>query len=103
MYIIWTAFSCLNWFINSQLFKGTAIDRAPIWCEIVTRYEMAFHAAIPACSLAINRRLYNIAAGRRSHIVVQGEKTRMVLCDLAICVGIPLLQVVACKLPSSRF
>lgn len=34
MYIAWTAIGCLNMFINSTLWKGTALDIAPIWCDI---------------------------------------------------------------------
>ncbi len=78
LYMFWTALTCLNFGVNSILWHGTAVDLAPVWCDICT--SLAFHfplcytymhaasriivassVAIPMASLCINRRLYKIA------------------------------------------
>jgi len=48
---------------------------------------------IPAASLCINRRLY-IIASVKSVTVSKAEKRRAILVDLAIGLGIPLLQMI---------
>jgi pheromone a factor receptor len=34
MYMIWTALGCLISFINSILWRGNVLDKAPIYCDI---------------------------------------------------------------------
>lgn len=48
--------------------------------------------AIPAASLCINRRLYLIAT--RSYTSTKAEKQRAILVDLAIGLGIPVLEMI---------
>ncbi|KAF8200239.1 pheromone A receptor-domain-containing protein [Pholiota molesta] len=92
LYMIWTAIGCLNLFINSIIWHNNAIDWAPVWCDISTRIVVAVGVAIPAASLCINRRLYKIASCQTATISM-AEKKRAVLIDLAIGLGIPLLQI----------
>ena len=33
-YILWALLACLNQFINSVLWHGNVLDRAPVWCDI---------------------------------------------------------------------
>lgn len=61
-----------------------------------TRIQVALNVAIPACSLCINRRLYKIATVK-AVITTQDEKRRAVIQDLLICVGLPILQIIARK------
>lgn len=87
LYMLWSAIGCLNAFINSIVWTGNAIDKAPLWCDfckpcdycndfnilssrtsVATRLLVAFSVAIPAASLCINRRLYNIASCSAAHI-----------------------------------
>nr|ALK27861.1 mating factor receptor STE3-2 [Limonomyces culmigenus] len=91
-YMIWASILCLNQFVNAIVWHGTAIDFAPVWCDISTRIIVAGNVAIPLTSLCINRRLYNIA---RIHGVslTKDDKRRAVIVDSLICVGGPLLQV----------
>ena len=49
--------------------------------------------AIPACSLCINRRLYHIASVS-SVTKTRAEKRRDIMTDLAIGLGIPVLQMI---------
>lgn len=80
-YMMWAAISCLNQFINSVVWSDDALNRAPIWCEICTsafvasynswfrfgtaiRILLASSVGLPAASLCINRRLYQIASVR---------------------------------------
>jgi pheromone a factor receptor len=79
--MIWSALANLTFFINSIIWDGNMIDWAPTWCDIckspflhlrlgidlcfaATHFLNGFNVAIPACSLAINHRLYQIASGR---------------------------------------
>jgi len=87
------ALGCLNFFINSILWSQDAIYRDPVWCDISTKFIVGLSVAIPAASLCINRRLYNIASGN-SGVVTKGEKARAVKVDLAIGLGIPLLAMI---------
>jgi pheromone a factor receptor len=34
MYMVWTALGCLIYFINSILWRGNVLDKAPIYCDI---------------------------------------------------------------------
>ncbi|KAF8149756.1 pheromone A receptor-domain-containing protein [Mycena galopus ATCC 62051] len=92
LFMIWTALSCLNGFINSILWANSVEDFAPVWCDISTRLMVGITVAIPAASLCINRRLYKIASCQTVS-VSKAEKRRAVLVDLAIGLGIPLIQM----------
>ncbi|KAF8207432.1 pheromone A receptor-domain-containing protein [Mycena galopus ATCC 62051] len=92
LYMIWTALANLILFINSIIWNGNVLDSAPIWCDIVTHFQAGFNLAIPACSLCINRRLYHIAA-LRSVTKTRAAKRRAIWEDLAIGLGLPLLQI----------
>jgi pheromone a factor receptor len=59
-----------------------------------TRIQVALNAAIPACSLCINRRLYKIATTRAA-VVTDTQRRRALIYDLLIGVGIPILQIIA--------
>lgn len=80
-FMIWSALSCLNKFVNSIVFAHGAVDSAPALCEIceflrpmaadsfspnvgftATRITIGASIGIPAASLCINRRLYKIAS-----------------------------------------
>lgn len=107
----WTALGCLNGFINSIIWNGNAINWAPVWCDIcklynqlnpsrsclthlisATRFMIGLSVAIPAASLCINRRLY-IIASVKTVTVSKAEKRRAIMVDLAIGLGIPLLEM----------
>lgn len=49
--------------------------------------------AIPCASLCINRRLYHISSAN-TVTITKAEKRRAIMVDLAIGVGIPVLQMV---------
>ncbi|KAF4623144.1 hypothetical protein D9613_002292 [Agrocybe pediades] len=95
MYMIWTGLACLNQFINSIIWTGNAIDFAPVWCDISTKLVIGTAVAIPAATLTINRRLYRISTGVLSNSVTytKAMKRREVISDLAICLGLPLLDM----------
>jgi len=93
LYMAWTAVGCLNQFINSIVWSGNAINWAPIWCDISSRIIIGLNVAIPACSLAINRRLYYIATCN-TVMKSKAEKRRDVMVDLAIGIGIPFVQMI---------
>ena len=42
MYAVWTALTCLVFFVDSIVWDGNTINRAPVWCDICTsRYPFA--------------------------------------------------------------
>ncbi|KAJ6457107.1 pheromone A receptor-domain-containing protein [Mycena vitilis] len=83
LYMMWTALACLVFFIDSIVWSGNTIDWSPAWCDISTHFLNGFNLAIPACSLCINRRLYQIASVR-SVRKSKSEKRRAIMIDLAI-------------------
>nr|VWO99367.1 Pheromone receptor CPRa1p [Ganoderma boninense] len=93
LFMIWTAVACLNLAINAIVWSDNVINSAPVWCDISSRIIVAAGVALPSSSLCIQRRLYNIAS-IKSVSLTRAEKRRAVLTDMAIGLGIPLLQVV---------
>lgn len=93
LYMAWTGVACLNQFINSIVWHHNAINWAPVWCDISARIIIGSSVAIPAASLCINRRLYKIAT-IKSVMITKAEKRRGVMIDLAIGVGIPVLDMI---------
>jgi pheromone a factor receptor len=59
-----------------------------------SRFQVALNAAIPACSLCIQRRLYKCWAIPPG-MATRAEKRHAIIADLFICLGIPILQIVA--------
>ncbi|KAG2131856.1 pheromone receptor [Suillus cothurnatus] len=93
LYMIWTALGLLNLAVNSIVWRSSAINYAPIWCDISSRLIVGVAVAIPAASLCINRRLYKIATLSTTH-PTKAHRQRAVMVDLAIALGIPVLQMV---------
>ncbi|KAF7344923.1 Pheromone B alpha 1 receptor [Mycena venus] len=92
MYMIWTALACIVFFVDSIVWNGNMINWSPTWCDISTHFLYGFNVAIPACSLCINRRLYQIASVR-SVTRTKRQRRRAIIIDLAIGLGIPILQI----------
>ncbi|KIM66574.1 hypothetical protein SCLCIDRAFT_1211339 [Scleroderma citrinum Foug A] len=93
LYMIWTSLGCLVLFINSVVWNSDVINKAPVWCDISTKFMIGLAVAIPSASLCINRRLYHIVSVE-SVTKTRAEKRRDVLVDLAIGVGIPVLEMI---------
>ncbi|KAJ8589294.1 fungal pheromone STE3G-protein-coupled receptor, partial [Rhizopogon salebrosus TDB-379] len=83
LYMIWTALGLLNLSINSIVWRSTAINYAPVWCDISSRLIIGVAVAIPAASLCINRRLYKIAT-IANVTTTRAHRRRMIMVDLAI-------------------
>jgi pheromone a factor receptor len=111
--MIWVGLGCLLQCINSIVWNKNMIDRAPVYCDIckspnesslenplilrhptATRIQVALNVAVPACSLCINHRLYKIAT-MNAVMFTSSEKRRVVIYDLVMGVGIPILQIIA--------
>ncbi|KDQ50562.1 hypothetical protein JAAARDRAFT_141682 [Jaapia argillacea MUCL 33604] len=89
-FMIWTSLGCLNQFINSIIWRGNALNSAPVWCDISTRLTLGVSVAIPAASLCINRRLYQIAK-IHAVVVTRADKRRAIFIDSILCFLIPVL------------
>ncbi|KAF5354498.1 hypothetical protein D9758_012401 [Tetrapyrgos nigripes] len=100
LYMIWTGLACLNLGINSVVWNNDAINRAPVWCDISTRFFLGSSVAIPAASLCINRRLYHISTA--NNVTTRAEKRRTIMVDLAIGLGIPILEMILQYIPQGH-
>ncbi|KAH7924993.1 STE3-domain-containing protein [Leucogyrophana mollusca] len=92
LYMIWTGLACLNQFINSVVWNSDVINRAPVWCDISTRFMIGSAVGIPCASLCINRRLYHITSVS-SVTKSRAQRRRDVLVDLGIGLGIPVIEM----------
>ncbi|EGN92607.1 hypothetical protein SERLA73DRAFT_79423 [Serpula lacrymans var. lacrymans S7.3] len=92
-YMIWVSLSCLIEFVNSVVWHGNAINWAPVWCDISSKFLLGAGVGIPASSLCIIRRLYNIATVQSVSITRQ-DKRRALITDLCIAIGIPVLVMI---------
>ncbi|KAF8218915.1 pheromone receptor [Tricholoma matsutake] len=91
-YMMWASLACLNQFVNSIVWRGNILNPAPIWCDISIRIMMGASVGLPASSLCIQRRLYQITSVRTVRISPE-QKRRAVLIDSALCLLFPILFV----------
>ncbi len=94
------------------MWNKNTINRAPVYCNIgdslnaispersltlrlpsAIRFQVALNVAAPACSLCINRQLYRVAR-MKTLGTTDAENRRIVIIDLLIGVGIPILQMI---------
>jgi pheromone a factor receptor len=92
LYIAWAGLGCLNYFINSVIWNNSVQNFAPVWCDISTRFLVGLNVGIPAALLVINHRLFKIVS-RTAALTTEAEKRRALFIDLAIGLGIPLVQM----------
>ncbi|KAJ7436163.1 pheromone receptor Rcb2 B44 [Mycena galericulata] len=90
-YIFWTSISCLTQYFNSVVWAGNTVNSAPAWCEISIRIMMAAWVGLPAASLCINRRMYQIASMPPTANLGEAEKRRAIITDSFICGLFPAL------------
>ncbi|OBZ74837.1 Pheromone B alpha 3 receptor [Grifola frondosa] len=93
LYIFFVGTECLIKFINTVVWRNNAINWAPVYCDITTRFRLAVSIGVCTASLIINRRLYKIATVS-SVSISRSDKRRAVLVDCAIGLGIPALAVI---------
>lgn len=101
LYMIWAGLQSLIMGINSIIWRSNVINSAPVWCDITTRFIVGASVAIPACSLCINRRLYHIAS-ISSVTKTKADKRRDIMIDLAIGLGLPILQIILYYIPQGH-
>ncbi|KAH9039138.1 STE3-domain-containing protein [Lactarius pseudohatsudake] len=92
LYIAWAGLGCLNFFINSVIWNSSVANVAPVWCDISTRFIVGLQVGLPTALLVINRRLFKIVSST-SVFKAPAEKRRALFVDLAIGLGIPLIQM----------
>ncbi|KAF7974532.1 hypothetical protein HWV62_13763 [Athelia sp. TMB] len=91
--MMWTGLGCLIYFINGVVWADNVIVTHPLWCDITSRFMTGMAVGIPCAALCIQRRLYLIATVR-SVTTTKAEKRRAIYVDLAIGVGIPVLEMI---------
>lgn len=90
VYMIWGAISCLIQFLNSIIWRNSALNVAPVWCDISTKLLIGASIGIPASALCISRRLYTIAVIKTAS-PTREDKLRAVIIDISISIGIPVI------------
>jgi len=93
LFLAWVGLQCLFLGINSIIWNHNTINWAPVWCDISFRFGIGISVAIPAVVLCINRRLY-ILASVDSALHYSAAKRREVIIDLAIGIGLPILEII---------
>jgi len=88
----WLSLGSLNAMINAIIWNHNIINWAPVWCDISTRFLVGLNVGLPAAVLVIMIRLYKIASLTKASMT-PAEKRRDVIIDLAIGLGIPLIQM----------
>ncbi|KAF9007123.1 STE3-like pheromone receptor [Cyathus striatus] len=92
-FMIWSALLCLNGFVNALVWKGSLNNVAPVWCDISSKLIIGGSIGIPASTLCISRRLYSLTAIKKA-MVTRDDKHRMVVVDLCLAVGIPIIIMI---------
>nr|AEY62496.1 pheromone receptor a1 [Ustanciosporium gigantosporum] len=88
----WLFLGNLDIFINSMIWWSNYENKAPWYCEISIRLRYCIAVAIPACNLAIARRLESIASTRQVRASLT-DKKRQLWIELFITVGVPVIYV----------
>ncbi|KAI0741752.1 GPCR fungal pheromone mating factor [Daedaleopsis nitida] len=92
LYIFWIGGQCLVQFVDLMIWRDSAANVAPIWCDIAIRFYIASSLGAICATVVIIRRLY-IVASVTSVAISRTEKRRNVLTDLAIGLGVPVLSI----------
>jgi len=100
-YMVWVGLGCLFNFVNSVVWTGNAINHAPIWCDIVTRFLVGLSWGVPAALFCISRRLYNIVSVK-TVTVSRAERRRGIIVDLVISFGLPTIGMILYYIPQPR-
>ncbi|KAI0049305.1 STE3-like pheromone receptor, partial [Auriscalpium vulgare] len=88
LYMFWCSIANLNQFINSVVWNKSAINYAPVWCDISMRLLIAGNVSLICASLCMTRRLYSLAS------YAKYNKRRELTIDLSIGLGIPVLAMI---------
>ncbi|KAF9514394.1 hypothetical protein BS47DRAFT_1295146 [Hydnum rufescens UP504] len=93
LYIGWAFSGTLMYFINAIVWTGNLKNPAPVWCDISAKLAMGLGVALPAVSLCINRRLFNIATMKIVELSPR-QRLHQTLIDFGIGLGIPILVMI---------
>ncbi|KAI0317113.1 pheromone A receptor-domain-containing protein [Amylostereum chailletii] len=77
--------------VEGLVWSSDSDNKAPVWCDISSHFDVGVSVGVPACSLAISRRLYNIVCLRTMGAQSNREKRNQLLLDLFIGLGFPVL------------
>ncbi|KAJ8457133.1 hypothetical protein ONZ51_g11716 [Trametes cubensis] len=75
-----------------MIWRKSAMDYAPVWCDITTRFELGCSVAVCSTALVINRRLYYIVHSSTVS-ATRAKKRRDMLSDIAIGMGFPIAPI----------
>ncbi|KZS89283.1 hypothetical protein SISNIDRAFT_489258 [Sistotremastrum niveocremeum HHB9708] len=88
---------------SSAIWSRTVEDNTPAWCDISAKLLVGIRIGVPAACLCITRRLFSIIRGGHSYLT-QPQRTRVMLVELALSAGFPLLiMALHCIVQSRRY
>ncbi|KAI0789253.1 pheromone A receptor-domain-containing protein [Abortiporus biennis] len=93
LFIFWAALLNLGHGINQVIWRDSAKNFAPVFCDIWVRLEYAGKIGICAACLVIARRISKIATSNSVATTIR-DKRNVILVDLAIGLSFPLAQIV---------
>ncbi|KAK7036238.1 fungal pheromone STE3G-protein-coupled receptor [Favolaschia claudopus] len=85
--IAWLSAYNLIFGVNAIIWDGNFENRAPVWCDIVTKIKIGADVALPGCVLCMAKRLNRIAYGLE--MSPSGWRHRML--DFLLCWGFAFL------------
>ncbi|KAL0949669.1 hypothetical protein HGRIS_009707 [Hohenbuehelia grisea] len=74
--------------INALVWSGNVANKAPAWCQISIQITGSDAFVLPACILAVNRRLYLISLDPTG---ILNNRQRIIWEDLTICLFLPMV------------
>ncbi|KAJ6498402.1 GPCR fungal pheromone mating factor [Mycena vitilis] len=84
--IVWLFLSNFEYAINSIVWSGRTNNVAPVWCDIVTMFDVGATAALPACCLCLALQLWRVAS--TSHTT---NKKRVLFMNIGLCWVFPFI------------
>ncbi|KAF8230924.1 fungal pheromone STE3G-protein-coupled receptor [Tricholoma matsutake] len=97
--MIWLGLACLVYFINSIIWNSNTNNSAPVWCDISSYIGNAVAVAVPTAVMCMTRRLYLIITGNTINTMTQ--RRHAVTFDLALGIGIPVIDVILLYIPQN--
>ncbi|KAI0316831.1 pheromone A receptor-domain-containing protein [Amylostereum chailletii] len=92
-FALWVAGASLIKGVNLIVWADRSDNVAPAWCEISTRVQIGSLVAIPASTLVITRRLYNVVSMRSLSPPDKRKARSAVIFDLSLTAGLPCIMV----------
>ncbi|KAJ7930532.1 Rcb2.42 [Mycena leptocephala] len=86
--LTWLFVSNIAYGINAIIWSGRLDEVVPVWCDIVTKFEVGATAALPACCLSLALQLWRVSSASNT-----ANKKKVLIVDLVLCWGYPAVTM----------